>query len=154
MIPPLASETRLLIATGEAAASLAEVPELVRALIRSASDVLVMTPILVGRLQWIASDTDRARYEADERLAAVLGDIRAIATDAEPRGQVGDESPLTAFEDAIRQFDPDHLLIALRSAEHDGWQERGLVDTLRRAFHIPITLFELDRAGRAPSAGA
>jgi hypothetical protein len=150
----MASGTRLLIATGAAAASLAEVPELVRALIRGASEVLVMTPILATSLQWIASDTDRARYEADERLAAVLGDIQAIAPEAEPRAQVGDESPLTAFDDAIRQFDPDHLLIALRSSEHDGWQERGLIDALRRDFHIPITLFELDRGGRAPAAGA
>ena len=41
------------------------------------STVLVMTPRLVSRLQWLASDTDRARYEADERLSTVLGQIRS-----------------------------------------------------------------------------
>src|SRR4051794_19467355 len=152
MIPTLASGTRLLIATGEAAASVTELPELVHALIRSASEVLVITPILTGALQWIASDTDRARYEADERLAAVLGDIQSIAPDAKAWMQVGDDTPMTAFGDAMRQFHADHILVALRSSDHDGWQERGLIDRLRRDFHIPITLFELDQTGRVPSA--
>jgi hypothetical protein len=145
-------ETRLLIASGEAAANVDELPVLIRALIQSASEIIVITPILVSRLRWLASDTDRARYEADERLGVVLGHIEALAPDAETKGQVGDETPLTAFEDAIRAYQPDHVLIALRSADHDAWQERGLMDALRSAFHIPMTIFEIDRAGRVPPA--
>jgi hypothetical protein len=149
----LASGSRLLIATGAAAVSVGELPELVRALIQRASDVLVMTPILTTALQWIASDTDRARYEADERLRAVLGDIQALAPEAATHAQIGDETPMTAFADAIGQFQPDHILVALRSTDDSGWQERGLTDALRRDFHIPITVFEIDAAGRVPSAG-
>jgi hypothetical protein len=141
--------TRLLIATGEAAASQDELPRLVRALIDNASEVLVMTPVLISRLQWLASDTDRARYEADERLSTVLGHVETLAPEAEIRGQIGDDTPLTAFSDAIREFLPDHILIALRSSDHSGWQERRLLDQIR-AFGIPITVFELDRAGRPP----
>jgi hypothetical protein len=141
--------TRLLIATGEAAASEDELPRLVRALIENASELLVMTPVLVGRLQWLASDTDRARYEADERLSTVLGHVENLAPEAGVHGRVGDETPLTAFSDAIRDFLPDHILIALRSGDHSGWQERGLLDRIRE-FGIPITVFELDRAGRPP----
>jgi hypothetical protein len=142
--------TRLLIATGEAATSEDELPRLIRALIDSASEVLVMTPVLVSRLQWLASDTDRARYEADERLSTVLGQIDTLAPEASVRGRIGDETPLTAFSDAIREFSPDHILIALRSSHHSSWQERGLLDQIRQ-FGIPITVFELDRAGRPPS---
>jgi hypothetical protein len=141
--------TRLLIATGEAAASQDELPRLVRALIDNASEVLVMTPVLISRLQWLASDTDRARYEADERLSTVLGHVETLAPEAEIRGQIGDDTPLTAFSDAIREFLPDHILIALRSSDHSGWQERRLLDQIR-AFGIPITVFELDRAGGPP----
>jgi hypothetical protein len=141
--------TRLLIATGEAAASEDELPRLVRALIENASEVLVMTPVLISRLQWLASDTDRARYEADERLSIVLGQVGTLATEATVRGRIGDDTPLTAFSDAIRDFLPDHILIALRSSDHSGWQERGLLDQIRE-FGIPITVFELDRAGRPP----
>jgi hypothetical protein len=141
--------SRLLIATGEAAASEDELPQLVRALIENASEVLVMTPVLIGRLEWLASDTDRARFEADERLATVLGQLETIAPEAAIRAQVGDDTPFTAFADAVREFLPDHILIALRSSDHSGWQERGLLDQIRE-FGIPITVFELDRAGRPP----
>jgi hypothetical protein len=140
--------TRLLIATGETATSEDELPRLVRALIDSASEVLVMTPVLVSRLQWLASDTDRARYEADERLSSLLGQVDTLAPEATVRGRIGDDTPLTAFSDAIREFSPDHILIALRS-DHSGWQERGLLDEIR-GFGIPITVFELDRTGRSP----
>jgi Bacterial toxin ydaT len=140
--------TRLLIATGETATSEDELPRLVRALIDGASEVLVMTPVLVSRLQWLASDTDRARYEADERLSSLLGQVDTLAPEATVRGRIGDDTPLTAFSDAIREFSPDHILIALRS-DHSGWQERGLLDEIR-GFGIPITVFELDRTGRSP----
>jgi hypothetical protein len=65
-------------------------------------------------------------------------------------GAIGDETPLTAFADAIRTFRPNHILIALRAADHDAWQERNLVDRIRGNFGIPITVFELDRTGHAP----
>lgn len=144
--------TRLLIATGGAAASEHELPPLVRDLIRGASELLVMTPVLISRLQWLASDTDRARYEADERLSTVLGHVEAVAPDASIDARIGDDTPRTAFADAIRDFAPDHILIALRAGDHSGWQERGLLDELR-GFGIPLTVFELDRKGRAPEPG-
>ena len=140
--------TRLLIATGEAAASEGELPHLIRALIENASELLVMTPMLVSRLQWLASDSDRARYEADERLSTVLGQVETIAPKAAIEGRIGDDTPFTAFADAIRDFLPDHILLALRRGDHSGWQERGLLDQIRE-FGIPITVFELDRAGRS-----
>src|SRR5688572_27655288 len=142
--------TRLLIATGEAAASEDELPRLVRALIENASELLVMTPMLISRLQWLASDTDRARFEADERLSTVLGHVEALAPEAGISGRIGDDTPVTAFSDAIREFLPDHILIALRSNDHSGWQERGLLDQITE-FGIPITVFQLDRAGRPPT---
>jgi hypothetical protein len=148
------SGARLLIATGAAAEAASELPPLVRALVDGAAEVLVVTPALTSRLQWLASDVDRARFEADERLATVLGHLEEIAPEAVSRGQVGDESPLTAFDDAVRSFRPDHILIALRSTDHSAWQERGLVDAVRERFHIPTTIFELDRLGRAPSEAA
>jgi len=142
--------TRLLIAAGEAAAGLAELPPDVRKLVEGAAEILVVSPVLVGRLQWLASDTDRARYEADERLEAVLGHVRELAPGAQTRSQAGDDTPLTAFEDAIRAFRPDHVLVALRAADHASWQERGLIDAVRDEFQLPVTVFEIDRAGQVP----
>ena len=146
-------ETRLLIVTGAAVADVAELPPLVWSLIESASEILVITPVLPGRLQWLVSDTDRVRHEADERLGTVISHLEELAPEAATAGAVGDETPLTAFADAVRRFRPDHILLALRAADHAAWQERGLTDRVREGFHIPLTIFEIDRAGHVPAPG-
>jgi hypothetical protein len=144
---------RLLIVTGAAAADVSEVPPFVQALIAAATDILVVAPALPGRLQWLASDVDRVREEADERLRTVMGQLDSIAGDALEGGDVGDDTPYSAFIDAVRRFRPDHILIALRAADHSAWQERQLVDRVRQAFHIPLTVFEIDRSGHVPQPG-
>ena len=133
--------TRLLIAAGEAAASVEQVPIAIRRLIEAAEEIMVIAPSLPGRWEWISSATDRATEQADERLGAVLGQLDALGAGA--TGRVGADDPLTAFEDAIREFGPDHLLIALRRQAQAGWQERGLLDRVQARFAIPMTVFQL-----------
>ena len=130
---------RLLVAAGDAAPSVSELPFGVRELIDAADEILVVTPALPSRLDWLASATDRAREQADERLRAVLGQIAELGSEAQ--GAVGADDPLLAFEDAIREFDPDHLLIALRAGGDAGWQERGLLEHLQQRFGLPVTAF-------------
>ena len=146
--------TRLLLVTGAAVADVEELPALVRQLIASAAAILVVTPVLPSRLQWLASDTDRVRHEADERLQSVLSHVEQLAPRGAVSGSVGDETPLSAFADAVRQFQPDHILVALRAADHSAWQEGQLADRVLDAFHLPLTIFEIDRAGRTPTAGS
>jgi hypothetical protein len=130
---------RLLIAAGESAASADELPDSVRALINDAEKILVVTPTLPGRFEWLASATDRAREEADERLRIVLGQV--AETEASTAGVVGSDDPLMAFADAIREFAPDHLLIGFRERGPGGWQERGLLDQIVERFGLPMTVF-------------
>jgi len=132
---------RLLIAAGEAADSADALPFGVRELIDAADEVLVMTPVLATRFEWLASATDRSRERADERLQAVLGQIEDLGTAAS--GTVGADDPLLAFEDALAAFDADHILVGLRASDRSGWQERGLLDELIRRFAIPVTVFSL-----------
>jgi hypothetical protein len=101
----------------------------------------VITPTLPTRLEWLASATDRAKEQADERLQRVLEQLADLGTEAE--GAAAADDPLVAFEDAIREFAPDHLLIALRAGEASGWQERGLLDQLQQRFRLPTTAFSV-----------
>jgi hypothetical protein len=140
---------RLLIATGAAVVDASALPPLVRFLIEGASERLVVTPRLPGALHWLVSDIDGATHAADKRLDAVLGHLDALG--APGRGLVDADTPMLAFEDAVSAFKPDHMLLALRSADHDGWQERHLVDRVRQRFHIPMTIFEIDRSGHVPA---
>jgi hypothetical protein len=143
----MATVQRLLVLAGAAAATIQEVPSTVRALLDEAQDVLVVTPKLPSRLEWLVSDIDTARQQADARLDTILGQLSEL--DISAAGAVGDETPITAIEDHIRAYHPDHLLVALRSREHAGWQERGLIERIQQEFHLPVTVFEIDSDGQA-----
>jgi hypothetical protein len=135
---------RLLIAAGESVSDSGELPAGVRALLDAADEILVITPTLPSRVEWLASDTDRSREQADQRLQAVLGQLSDLGSEA--AGEVGADDPLLAFEDAIRDFSPDHLLVALRSGGAAGWQEKGLLEQLQQRFGLPMTTFLVDPA--------
>jgi hypothetical protein len=128
---------KLLIAAGEAAAKPEDIPPSVQSLIDAAAEILVIAPSLPGRFEWLVSATDKAQEQADERLQT-MDEMGADAV-----GTVGADDPLTAFDDAIRQFAPDHLLIAIRTGDRADWQERGLLDQLLERFTIPMTVFQL-----------
>jgi hypothetical protein len=132
---------RLLIVAGQAAPGAEALPFGVRLLLDAAEEILVVSPILPGRLDWLTSATDRAKEQADERLQAVLGNLAEIGD--ESQGAIGADDPLLAFDDAIAQFSPTHLLIGLREADRAGWQERGLLDALHQRVRVPITVFDL-----------
>src|SRR5215208_4471699 len=132
---------RLLIAAGGAAETADGLPFGIRELIDAADEILVVTPALPTRFEWLASATDQAREQADERLRTVLGQVEELGTQAS--GTVGADDPLLAFEDALATFEADHILVALRPADRAGWQERGLLDELVRRFGIPVTVFSL-----------
>ena len=132
---------RLLIAAGDAAENAESLPYGVRDLIDAADEILVVTPALPSRLEWLASATDKSRERADERLRAVMGQMEDLGVQAS--GTVGADDPLLAFDDAIAAFHADHILVGLRHPDRTDWQERGLVDELVARFGIPITVFLL-----------
>jgi hypothetical protein len=136
---------RLLIAAGGSASDVEELPLGVRELIDAAAEILVVAPELPSRFEWLASATDKRREQADSRLETVLGQLKELKSTA--RGQVGADDPLLAFEDAIREFSPDHILVALRAPDQAGWQERGLLHQLLERFQLPVTVFVLPPSG-------
>src|SRR3954447_6423332 len=135
---------KLLIAAGQPASEMESVPVGVRALIDQADEIRVVVPTLPGRLAWLTGETDKTREVADARLRVVLGQLDEAGQEA--KGTVGSDDPMLAFEDAVADFDPDHILIALRSREA-GWQEKGLAEQVLRRFGLPVTVFELKAAG-------
>jgi hypothetical protein len=135
---------KLLIAVGDVASDASEVPESVRLLIDGASNILVMSPSLVSRIDWLTGDVDRARHETDERVAAVVGQLETPGKTV--KGIRGDELVRSAFDDAIRSFVPDHIVIALRAAETKAWQRKGLLEHLLEVHRLPVTTFVIRHA--------
>jgi hypothetical protein len=129
-----------------------ELPPEVRDLLTAADDVYVVTPSLPGRLAWLADDVDQPRHRADDRLDTVLRHMREVG--AHVRGRIGDDTMLVAFDDAVADFRPDHILIGLLSADHANWQERGLIEHVRERFGLPVTAYVIDPEGHVVSSGS
>jgi hypothetical protein len=138
---PDGDSARLLVVAGSAASDLGEVPFGARSLIDGATEILVVAPALPSRFAWLASDTDKTREVADERLSTVLEQLEDTGTPVE--GAVGADDPLLAFEDAVADFHPDHILVALRGPDESGWQERGLIEKVFERFGLPVTAFKI-----------
>ena len=141
---------RLLFVSDAAVADVDELPPVVCAIIDAATKVYVLTPTLPGRLAWLADDVDRFQHYADERLDMVLSQMHAIGADtgaAAARGSV-----VTVIADAVADYEPDHILIALHVSKHANWQERRLIEHVENRFRLPVTTFAVDPAGHTRTA--
>ena len=147
---PVAPIHRLLFIADTAAADVDALPPPVRTLIDEAAEVCIVPPALPGRLAWLADDVDRFRDLADERLDIVVGHMRSIG--ANVRGAPRRGSLLTVIADAVAEFHPDHILIALRSPEHANWQERRVIEHIEASFGIPLTTYTVDPHGHTSTA--
>jgi hypothetical protein len=147
---------RLLVAVGQAAGTTEDLPFGVRELIDAADEILVITPALPTRFEWLSSATDKARMQADERLGQVLAQLEELGSSAS--GEIGADDPLLAFEDALRDFPADHILVSLR-AEGAVWLAGAWLDPqAARALRIAPHRLCLERVGvptqrDAPSRG-
>ena len=71
----------------------------------------------------------------------------------EASGEVGDDDPLQAIEDALRTFAPDELIISTHPEGRSNWLERGVVSGARERFAMPVThvVVDLDAELKSPS---
>ena len=106
---------------------------------------LVVCPALNTRVKTWTSDEDPARAAAQERLDATLVRLASVGIDA--RGEVGDGDPLVAIEDGVRTFHPDEIVISTHPAGRSHWLERGIVDSVRARFDVPVAHVVVDLEG-------
>ncbi len=132
--PP--GEKRLLVVANETVAG----PELLNELKQQArgrrTEVLVVVPALNRKLKHWVSDDDDTRIAAAERLEASLEAMRVSGMTA--RGEVGDSNPLRAIDDSLRTFAPDEIVISTHPAGRSNWLERGIVESARERFDVPV----------------
>jgi len=138
---PADGRRRILVVANETVAGTELRDEVVRRAEGGAA-VLVVTPALNSRLRHWTSDEDRAREEAQTRLDASLAALRDAGVDA--KGQVGDDDPLQAIEDALRGFPADEIVLSTHPPGRSNWLERELVAHARERWSCPITHVVVD----------
>ncbi|HEY5660382.1 MAG TPA: hypothetical protein VIR59_06320 [Gaiellaceae bacterium] len=112
--------------------------------------VLVVTPALNTPLKHWTSDEDGARAAAQERLDASLAKLAQAGVEA--RGEIGDDDPLQAMEDALRTFGADEIIISTHPEGRSNWLERDVVQKARERFAVPIrhVVVDLTQEGSDP----
>ena len=109
-----------------------------------ATEVFVVAPALASPVQHWVSDVDGARSAADDRVRASVE--RLAETGLVVRGEVGDQDPLQAIEDALRTFGADEILISTHPEGRSHWLEQDLISKARERFALPITHVVVDLA--------
>ena len=115
------------------------------------SDMHVVVPTHLSRLQSLCSDIDAARADAQARLDRILDDMTALGLSA--TGSTADENQLQAIEDALAEFHAHAIVLITRVPDQQNWRERQLTAQAGR-FGLPVhgALITRDGTVAAPLA--
>jgi hypothetical protein len=145
-VPQLAGpdERRVLVVANETVAG-EELLSTISTLALSQQTVFqVVCPALNSRLKTYTSDEDPAREAAQQRLDVTLARLASVGIEA--HGVVGDGDPLVAVDDAVRTFGPNEIVISTHPPGKSNWLERGVVDSVRARYDVPVTHVVVDLA--------
>lgn len=137
-------QRRLLVVANETCRGRALLGEVrYRAAGYEAVEVLVVAPALASHLHHWTSDTDDERAAAQARLDGSLAALASAGIAAS--GEIGDEDPVQAIEDALHTFDPDEVIVSTHPPGRSNWLEQGIVERARERFPgVPITHVVVD----------
>ncbi len=80
---------------------------------------------------------DDAVFDATQvRVDLAVGFVRSEGMDAV--GEVGDPDPYAATMDAVREYDPDAIIISTYPEARSGWLRRDLIERIRDASGLPV----------------
>jgi hypothetical protein len=80
---------------------------------------------------------DAVRDSAQVRLDLALSYLRS--EDILASGELGDEDPYTATLDALREYEPDEVIISTLPQSSSGWLRRDLIERIQDATTAPVT---------------
>jgi nucleotide-binding universal stress UspA family protein len=141
------NERRILVVANETVAGERLRDEVRAAAQGFASQVRVVCPALNSPLKHWVSDEDEARAQAQGRLERSLRELERLGIDA--TGEIGDSDPVQAMEDALRTFGADVVIISTHPEGKSNWLERGVVQSARERFAVPITHVVVDLEAEA-----
>jgi hypothetical protein len=111
--------------------------ELVRARAREPdTSFTLVVPMTKPKSGYVIYD-DVVRDAAQVRLDLALSYLRG--EDIVASGEIGDEDPHTATLDAIREYQPDEVIISTLPQATSGWLRRDLIERIQDGTGVPVT---------------
>ena len=149
--PHPAGERRILVIANETVGGRTLLSEIRGRAQAAPTKVFVVSPALNTPIKHWMNEEESARAAAQVRLDNSLAAIRGAGLDAS--GEIGDDDPLQAIEDALRTFAPDELIISTHPEGRSNWLERGIVEHARERFALPVTHVIVDLAAESAPSG-
>lgn len=141
--PRHAGQRRVLVVANETCSGRALLDEIRYRTAGYDADVLVVAPMLTTHVHHWTSDTDEHRAAAQTRLERSLATLEAAGIRA--RGEIGDEDPIQAIEDALHTFSPDEVIVSTHPPGRSSWLEQRVVERARERFPgVPVTHVVVD----------
>jgi GABA permease len=134
--PHVESNPCILVVANEAVAGEPLLDEIRRRSEGAAPHVRVVVPAVNTTIRHWTSDEDRARVAAQARLDQALAGLQAAGIRAD--GEIGDDDPLQAAEDALRTFGADEIVIATRPEGESDWLAHGVVEAAQDRFGCDV----------------
>jgi hypothetical protein len=91
---------------------------------------------------------DDSVFDASQaRVDLAVGFVRSEGMDAV--GEVGDSDPYAAAMDAVREYNPDAIIISTFPATRSGWLRRDLIERISDASGLPVehVVADIDNQG-------
>jgi GABA permease len=114
------------------------------------TELRIVCPALNTKIKHWTNEEDQARAQAQQRLEGLLASLRHEGFDA--GGEIGDDDPVQAMEDALRLFPADEVMISTHPPGRSNWLEHDVVDRARERFDVPVTHVVVDLAGEQAAA--
>jgi hypothetical protein len=106
-------------------------------------NVMVVAPATnLSALDWLTNDEDRARAEATQAADVAAGAVDAESVSIDRTSH--DTNVGEAVVDALRNFQPDEIVVVTRPGEESNWLEDGAVAAALDASGVPVRRVELD----------
>ena len=109
------------------------------------TELRIVCPALNTKIKHWTNEEDEARGAAQQRLEGLLASLRRDGFEAD--GEIGEDDPVQAMEDALRLFPADEVMISTHPPGRSNWLEHDVVDRARERFDLPVTHVVVDLAG-------
>ena len=116
------------------------------------TELRVVCPALNTKIRHWTNEEDQARVEAQQRLERLLSGLRGDGVDAQ--GDIGDDDPVQAMEDALRRFPADEVIISTHPPGRSNWLEHDVLQRAQERFDLPVTHVVVDLERERAGAGA
>lgn len=115
-------------------------------------EVLVIAPALAGSaLEDELGSVDKGIVRAEKRLSSVIADLREVGIEA--KGEVGDEDPVVAVGDGLREFAADEIVLVAHQSGERTYGEKDIWKRLEQDFRQPVVVLMVHHEEGSEGAG-